>query len=155
MQTLIFFHVLATTLWFGAAASEVVLELVLWRTTSAAKQRAYIELHRIVDVVLEGPALILTVITGFLLLWKRGYLVGTSIWPSWLEDKLICALIVVTLNLACIAFVLIRAKNTEQVLGGSAPLNHSIVRRWHLAVSSTFFAVPFGIILLWLTTTKG
>ena len=155
MALLRFLHVLFITIWLGTAAGETVLEIVLWRTKSAARQRAYIDLHRIVDLVLEGPALLLSVFTGILLLWRRGYFDDTHRWPSWFEDKLICAACVVVANLVCIGFVVLRAKNCDNVAGNSMPLEQPQVQRWHYAVTSTFIGVPFALMALWLAVNKG
>ncbi|MBI3556540.1 MAG: DUF2269 family protein [Deltaproteobacteria bacterium] len=155
MQWLRFLHVLFIVVWLGTATGELVLEVVLWRTASAARQRAYIDLHRIIDLVLEGPALLLSVITGILLLWRGGYLDDTHKWPSWFEDKLICATCVVVANLVCIGFVLLRAKNADNVPGNTAPLSQPGVQRWHYAVTSTFIGVPFALMALWLVVNKG
>ncbi|MBI3542863.1 MAG: DUF2269 family protein [Deltaproteobacteria bacterium] len=154
LQVLRFAHVMALIVWLGCAAGEIVMELVLWRTKSAARQRAYIDLHRIVDLTVEGPALLLTLVTGTLLLWQRGYLSDTKLWPRWLEDKIICGLVVAAINIVCGFFVMVRARKTDNLPGNAAPLSDSTIQSWHYAVISTFIGVPFAMIALWLAVNK-
>lgn len=150
MQALKFAHVLSMAFWFGTVASEIILEVLLWKTKSAAKQRAYIDLHRILDVVVELPALLLTFATGALLMWRYGYFNNSAVWPAWLEDKLIAASVAVAVNLICMVFVQLRARRTDDLIGTTMPLASSGVRGWHLAVSSTALGFPFGLIALWM-----
>lgn len=155
-QVLKFIHHSAVTFWIGSAAAAIILEYTLWRARTAVKQRTLIELRHQIDFIVQGPAIITALVTGVLLLWRRGYLEDTKKWPDWFEDKLICASLLALAHVVGIIFAYLRARNAEEIIGNNAPpLEFSFIKRWHIGVTFTMFSLPFGIIAIWIIQTKG
>jgi putative copper export protein len=149
MAPLTFIHVLCMAIWFGTVATEILLELLLWNSKTSSEQKAFIDLHRRIDLAIELPSILGVIISGVLLMSRHGYFHDTVKWPIWLEDKLIAAAFAIIANLLCMIFVVQRARNTDNLLGAVTPLSQSRIRIWHMAVSSTIIAAPFGAIALW------
>jgi len=142
-------HHLAIIVWFGSAAVDVVLELLLTRTRGAERQRALIELHRWVDLVLEGPGIFLTLGSGVAWLALAGYLAPGRPWPAWLLGMVVCGALAALANLVCVGFVVARARVAVTV-ATTAPLEEPRVWRWHRRVLATGVGIPFALVALWL-----
>ncbi|MBI2893861.1 MAG: hypothetical protein HYY06_09935 [Deltaproteobacteria bacterium] len=137
-------HLGAIAIWFLSAGFDVGLEIVLRWTRSADLQRSLIELHRKIDVWIEGPAVIVTVVSGAALLRAAGLVGGELPWPGWLEWKVASGLIAATANLACVAFVLARAR-AARAAPEPTPRQIVAVRRWSAAIWLTGLGVPFAL----------
>ncbi len=148
MQALRLLHHVAIIAWFGSAAVDVLLELVLSRAPGAERQRALIDLHKLVDLVLEGPGILLTLGSGVGMLWLGGHLAPERSWPSWLVWMVVCGSLAAAANLICVLFVVARAR-AASTTGATAPLEEPQVRRWHRRVAATGVGIPFALIALW------
>lgn len=148
-------HVAAIAAWFGSAAADVVLEAVLRRTSSPEAQRAFIRLHRAIDLVVEGPGIALAVTTGLAMLWWSGRLADLSLWPSHVRWMVLCGGVAAAANAACVAFVVRRDRAAASCPAGAAPLADQTVRRWHLAVALTGLGIPFALVALWHAVARG
>ena len=146
MKFLYFIHLSSVILWFGSAATDIILELTLWKAKSAEAQKAYVLLHAKIDLFLELPAMLCAVFSGALLLWSSGYW-DIAVWPQWLGWKVLCGLIAAISNLFCVIFVIIRAR-----LQRSGDLHK--VARWNDAILFSVVGVPFGILALWFSLSR-
>lgn len=104
MPLLNFAHLIALGLWGGCVLVEVLMELMARKNASF---RAIIpEWHYKVDLYLEGPLLVLVLLTGFLLFDPAKisalYLI-----------KLALGLIAAGANLVCVVFVVMRKKASD------------------------------------------
>ncbi len=140
-------HLLGLIAWFGTAAADVVLELALQRTKTRDGRRALVRLHRSVDLAVEGPAAILVVVTGVLLLSETGRLHGA--WPGWLVAKVACGGAAAVTNLVCAAFVVLRARAFDAA-SGEDPWLSPAVKRWNAAVFATGLGIPFAVAAFWI-----
>ena len=123
-------HIVVASAWLGLVAAEAVMELAARdRTTREFVARA----HEAIDLYFEGPLVILTLLTGCLLLYR--------IWPdasALLVIKIAAALVAVVSNLLCIRWVVCRARaatDTEYL-------------KWAQKISSTRYAIPFAVAAL-------
>ncbi len=146
-------HLLGLIAWFGTAAADVVLELSLGRTGTRDGRRALVRLHRRVDLIVEGPAAVVVIVTGVMLLNETGRLAGP--WPGWLVWKVGCGVLAAATNLVCAAFVVARASAFDAVPASEDPWASPSVRRWHRAILATGFGIPFAIGAFWLGFSHG
>jgi hypothetical protein len=124
--TLLQLHFLSVCLWAGLLAAETVMELHP-RSVQAAGPIATI--HKWIDLLFEGPIVLLVLITGGLLL--------ASHWPAppLLLAKVGLALVPIAANLYCIPLVLGRANTTDE----------DRARRLSRRIKMTGATIPFGI----------
>jgi hypothetical protein len=141
-------HIVGLIAWLGSAAADIILELVLTRTQNADAQRAYISLHRWVDVSVEGPGILLAVVGGVGTLAQTGLLESGVSWPAWLWWKVVCGSIAAAANLVCVVFVLARWRACSRADGDLPPLANARVRFWNRCVLSTGAAVPAALVAL-------
>ena len=111
-------------------AAETIVEL-------AAKDRItrlfVSQAHKIIDLYFEGPLVILTLVTGVMLL--------AGIWPNvtaLLIVKIAIALVAIVGNLFCIHWVVRRARATTD----------DEFLKWARKITFSGYAVPFGVIAL-------
>ena len=154
MQALRLAHLVGIILWFGSAAVDIVLELTLARTSDAATQRVLMRFHKVVDLLIEGPAVLLTLIAGGGLLGHAGYL-GFVAWPSWLSHKIAFGAVAAAANLICVVLVVKRARACEGLPKDTDPASSSTVRGYSRAVMITGIGVPFALMALWLGVMRG
>jgi hypothetical protein len=102
-MTLLQVHFLAVSFWFGLLAAETVLEL-----SPRAAPRTVAAVHKWIDLVFEGPVVLLVIVTGTLLLARH--------WPAppLLLVKAAFGLVPVLANLYCFSLVLDRARTTDE-----------------------------------------
>ncbi|MBI3181217.1 MAG: hypothetical protein HYZ28_03640 [Myxococcales bacterium] len=141
-------HLIGLIAWLGGAGADIVLELALTRERAPEGRAALIRLHRAVDLALEGPGILVTLSSGLLLLSSAG-LLGGGEWPDWLAWKVGCGGVAAAANLACVGFVLARARAAESSSPGSAATH-----KWTRAVWSTGIGVPFALAALWLALAR-
>jgi hypothetical protein len=154
MTGLLWIHFAGLILWFGTAAADVVLELVLQRTKTRDGQRALVRLHRTVDLVVEAPAAIVVVFSGVGLLHATGRFDGAGI-PTWLGAKIACGFAAAATNLICAHFVVLRARAFDAVPPGEDAWSTPGVRKWNRAVFATGLGIPFAIAAFWLAFANG
>jgi ABC-type microcin C transport system permease subunit YejB len=128
-MTLVQLHAAVVCAWFGAISAEAVLELTARDATS---RRFAAVVHRWIDLLFEGPLLLLVLVTGAILLWRA--------WPPspLLVVKIVAGLIAVIANLVCIPLVHRRAFETDDA-------RIEVLSR---QVAMTGFAIPFGLVAL-------
>jgi hypothetical protein len=104
LMTLLTFHLIAVSFWFGLLAAETVLEL---RPRDAGQRRTIAGIHRWIDTFFELPIVIAVLSSGGLLLARA--------WPPspLLWFKVTAGLIAVLANLICIPFVLARSRAAD------------------------------------------
>ena len=114
----------------GLIAGEVVIEL----TASDRPTKEFTaQAHRIMDLYFEGPLVLLTLVTGSMLLH--------GLWPEvsgWLLAKVVFGLVAVVSNIVCIRWVVFRAR----------ALDDEEYARWNHKVSMTKYTIPFGVAAL-------
>ncbi|MGD8357395.1 MAG: hypothetical protein PVG42_04995 [Lysobacterales bacterium] len=125
-MTLLQLHFFAVSFWFGLLAAESVLELVGWHGVELIIARV----HRWIDLLCEGPAVITIFVTGGLLL--------TRVWPAppLLLVKIVLGSIVLLVNLYCVGLVFARAAEQDTTR----------FRRLTQKVRMTGYAIPLGLI---------
>jgi hypothetical protein len=146
-------HIVGLMAWLGTAAADIILELVLMRTRNPDAQRAFISLHRWVDISIEGPGILLAVVGGVGTLAQTGFLQSGVSWPTWLVWKVICGSMAAVANLVCVVFVLARWRACCRTPENAAPLADARVRFWSRCVLSTGVAVPAAFVALVLGLT--
>ncbi|MBI2890317.1 MAG: hypothetical protein HYY13_05975 [Nitrospirae bacterium] len=142
MTWLRFFHVAFVILWFGSAAADVVLEAVLLRTPDRAGRLTLMRLHAVVDQVLEAPAVVLTLITGVLLL------LYAPAWPPILTTKILVAVVPAAANLFCVKVVLDRDRWARRTAPEVDLLKDPAGRRYAWKITATGAGIPFAIAAL-------
>jgi uncharacterized membrane protein len=123
-------HIVVASAWLGLIAGEVVIELT---ARDRATKEFAAQAHRIMDLYFEGPLVLLTLVTGSMLLH--------GLWPDvsgWLLVKVVFGLVAVVSNIVCIRWVVFRARALED----------EEYRRWNHKVSMTKYAIPFAIAAL-------
>lgn len=138
-----FVHVAAVILWFGAAAGDAVLEMVLKRTSARDGQLALIGLHAKIDQILEAPAIVLTLFTGILLLFFGG-----TQWPGALVVKILCALAAAGANLYCVKVVVERERWARAAAPDLRLAEHPIGRSLERRIFATGTGIPFAVAAL-------
>ncbi|HZU99638.1 MAG TPA: hypothetical protein VFF73_23205 [Planctomycetota bacterium] len=133
-------HLVAIIAWFGSALVDTIVEIAIARAASDEKRRVLMELHRTVDLVLEGPGGVLALISGALLLRSSGWLADAP-WPEWLRWKVGCALAAVAINVISVGCVTGRVR----ALRAGLP-----TEGWTRAVFATGLGVPFAAVAFWL-----
>jgi len=125
-MTLLQVHFFAVCFWLGLLAAETVMELHL-RSGGSAGPIASI--HRWIDLLFEGPAVLLVLVTGGLLLAQN--------WPAppLLWVKISFGLIAIAANLYCVPLVLGRARTKDEAAA------RTLTRR----ISHTGWAIPFAV----------
>ena len=123
-MTLLQIHFLAAGFWLGLLAAETVLEL-----HPRASQPPLAIVHKWIDLLFEGPAVLLVLVTGALLLARN--------WPAppLLLAKAAVGLVPILANLYCFPLVLRRAQTTD------AQRALMLTRR----IKLTGAAIPFAI----------
>jgi hypothetical protein len=119
-------HFFAVSFWLGLLAAESVLELVGRRGVDHTIARV----HRWIDLLCEGPAVIAIFITGGLLLAR------VSPAPPLLLVKISLGSIALVINLYCIGVVLARARERDDTR----------FQRLAARVRMTGYAIPLGLI---------
>jgi hypothetical protein len=142
------FHLFGLVGWLGAATGEVVLEVALKRSRSAAEQRCLLRLHFITDAFVEGPGLVLAAISGVWMLQARGWLEAGVVWPTWFCWKIAAASTVVVTNTFAIVFVAGRYRAALHVPESERPLDDPRVRTWASLTSVTWIGIPCAIVAL-------
>jgi hypothetical protein len=122
-------HAAAACAWLGVVAAESVLEL---QARDAAARRLVAVVHAWIDLLFEGPLVVLVLVTGVWLLARA--------WPAppLLLFKAGAGLIAVIANLICIPLVRMRAKATDDAR----------VIALSQQVQLTGLAIPFGLLAL-------
>lgn len=125
-MTLIQVHFFAVCFWLGLLAAETVMELHLRSGRSAGPIAS---IHRWIDLLFEGPAVLLVLVTGGLLLAQN--------WPAppLLWVKISFGLIAIAANLYCVPLVLGRARTKDEAAA------RTLTRR----ISHTGWAIPFAV----------
>jgi hypothetical protein len=125
-MTLLQVHFFAICFWLGLLAAETVMELHL---RSGRNPGPIASIHRWIDLLFEGPAVVLVLVTGGLLLAQN--------WPAppLLWVKVACGLIAIAANLYCIPLVVSRARATDE----------SVARTLTRRISHTGWAIPFAL----------
>ncbi len=144
-------HVAGLIAWFGTAFADAVLELTLARTREREARRVLVELHRRVDVFIEGPAAIVVLVTGALLLRAGGWLERPL--PGWLAWKIGCGAAAAAINLACTGFVIARSRALA-----AAPESadaRAVTRRWDALITASGIGFPLGIAAFYLAFARG
>ena len=97
-------HLIAVSFWFGLLATESVLEL---SARDADSVRFVAGVHRWIDILFEGPIVVLALVTGTVLLVQQ--------WPAspLLLVKAGLGGTALIANLVCIQFVHARVKATD------------------------------------------
>src|SRR5262245_29188564 len=93
MTTLRAIHLVALIFWGGSVTADALLELFLRRERSRDGQLALMRLHRMIDLLLEGPAAVVVLVTGFTMA------MGRSSFTPMLMAKAACAFLAVFANL--------------------------------------------------------
>lgn len=95
-MTLLQLHMFAVSAWLGTVAVETALEL---QARDAVKQHFVANVHRWVDILVEGPLVLLTLISGALLLAR--------VWPvsPLLLFKVGAGMTAIVANFICIPLV--------------------------------------------------
>jgi hypothetical protein len=101
-MTLLQVHFLAVGFWLGLLAAESVLEL-----HPRASQSTVATVHKWIDLLFEGPVVLVVLVTGGLLLARS--------WPAppILLLKVALGLVPILTNLYCISLVLGRARTSD------------------------------------------
>jgi hypothetical protein len=147
-------HVVGLIIWIGSAATDVVLELVLTRIGRPDRQRAFMSLHRWIDLCVETPGIVLAVSGGVGTLAAAGFLQAGAPWPVWLRWKVLCGSFAAVANLVCVGFVLARWRACSRCDAGNAPLGDARVRFWSRCVLATGVGVPPALVALFLGLTN-
>lgn len=128
-MTLLQLHAAAVCTWMGVIAAESVLELC---KNDLNTRRLIATVHGWIDILIEGPLVVLVLVTGSMLL--------TRVWPAspLLLIKIGAGMIGVIVNLICIVLVRMRAKSTDDAR--MQALTHQI--------RLTGLAIPFGLVAL-------
>ena len=143
-------HLAGLIAWFGTAFADAVLEVTLARTKEREARRILIELHKRVDLLIEGPAAIVVLVTGALLLREGGWLNAPL--PGWLAWKIGCGATAAAINLTCTFFVVARSRALA-----AAPLEadaRAVTRRWDALISATGVGFPLGIAAFYLAFAR-
>jgi hypothetical protein len=123
-------HIVVASAWLGLVAGETVMELMARdRDTRVFVARA----HEVMDLYFEGPLVLMTLVTGSVLLY--------GLWPDVsivLMVKIVAAMVAVISNILCIRWVVFRAKaqNDQDFLP------------WAHKISTTKYTIPFGVVAL-------
>jgi hypothetical protein len=122
-------HVFAVSAWLGLVAGETVMEL---HARDVESRRLVSQIHRWIDILLEGPLVATILISGALLLARA--------WPAppWLLVKVGAGLIALFANVVCIAWVQARARAR----------NDATVLALTNKIAMTGYAVPFALAAL-------
>lgn len=130
-------HLVALIAWFGSALVDTIVEIALKRSPPLEKRTVLIELHRTVDLALEGPGAVLAVVTGGLLLRAMGYFEPGASWPDWLRWKVACGLAAALVNVISVGCVVARARALRAG-------NEKAVGLWTHAIFATGLGLPFA-----------
>ncbi|MBI4208261.1 MAG: DUF2269 family protein [Deltaproteobacteria bacterium] len=144
MSWIKYLHVLALVLWFGSAAADIILELVLRKTSSREGQLTLIRLHAIIDKTLETPGFLVTLITGFFLLMKYPNPSGP------LYVKIGCGLAAAAANLFCVKKVLDRDRWAKSIAKDAWPLQLERGKDLTRDVYLSMLGVPFAFVALYI-----
>jgi hypothetical protein len=136
-------HLIALIAWFGSALVDTIVEATIKLSPSAEKRRVLMELHRTVDLLLEGPGAIVAALSGIGLLGASGFLEPGVAWPSWLRWKVGCAGAAILINLISVGCVVSRVRALHAG-------RHESVARWTHAVFATGLGVPFAAVAFWV-----
>jgi hypothetical protein len=139
-----FLHVTAMILWFGSAAADSILELVLQKTPSREGQLTLIRLHAIIDQTLETPGFLVTLLTGFFLLMKYPNPSGL------LYVKIGCGLAAAGANLFCVKKVLDRDRWAKATSHEIPPLQLERGQALTHDVYLSMLGVPFAFVALYI-----
>lgn len=131
-------HLAAVILWFGSAAADIVLEFTLKGEKERRAQLALIRLHSRIDQAMESPAIILTILTGIVLIMFGGR------WEPLVAAKILCGMIAAGANLYCVKVVMDR-----EAWAVSAPPDVDLLqspegRSLGLRIFATGSGIPFA-----------
>ncbi|MGB0920935.1 MAG: hypothetical protein ACPG06_02790 [Alphaproteobacteria bacterium] len=129
---LLTFHIIIASAWLGLVAGETAMELM----AKSRETKSFVaQVHRTIDIYVEGPLMSLTLITGSILLW--------DIWPevsTLLLVKVAAGVIAVIANVICIHWVIERARaTTDEAFKG-----------WAAKIKLTGYTIPFAVVALGL-----
>lgn len=116
--------------WAGVVAVEGVIELTDRQDAPTATR-----LHYLIDVLLEGPLLLIVLVTGAALL------IQGQAWSFLLAVKIGCGLVAVAANLACVGFVVVRYRRRD---------DEGARRYWSRYVRLSIVALPFALVAAYL-----
>ena len=123
-------HIVVASAWLGLVAGETVMELMAGdRDTRVFVAKA----HQVMDLYFEGPLVLMTLVTGSVLLY--------GLWPdvsNLLMVKIVAAMNAVISNILCIRWVVFRAK---------AQTDRDFLQ-WAHKISTTKYTIPFGVLAL-------
>ena len=131
-------HLASLILWFGSAAVDGLLELLLRRKRTRDGQLALYRLHRRIDLTIEAPFALLAVGTGLAMALQRG------VWTPALHAKMACAAVALLANLWC-AVLVVRRDAWASTTTGPAPGQTDVGRRFERGIFATGLAMPFGV----------
>ena len=127
---LLMLHIVVASAWIGLIAAETVMELAAKERES---RRFVSAVHRTIDLYFEAPFVLVTLVTGSLLLYR--------LWPNvgiLLMLKIGAGLVAIVSNLLCIRWVVLRA---------SAQTDADFLK-WARRISFTGDTIPFGVLAL-------
>ena len=105
MPSVLVLHILAVGLWLGCLATEIFFEKLMERDESA---RVFVsQLHDRVDRFVEGPAFVVTGVTGFIL-------AQDTVWTPALIAKVGFGIAAILLNVWCVKIVVDRAAAAQE-----------------------------------------
>ncbi len=139
-----YLHVLAVVLWFGSAAADIILELVLRKTASREGQLTLIHLHAIIDQILETPGFIVTLATGVFLFLSYKNPSGA------LYLKIACGIAAASANLFCVKKVLDRNRWAKSTSKEALPLELERGKVLTRDIYLSMLGVPFAFITLYI-----
>ena len=149
------FHLMGLVGWLGAASADIVLEVLLKKSSSPSGQRLLMRCHALTDRFIEGPGLIVAGITGFLLLADRGYLRADAVWPTWFKWKIAAGVAVLFTNACALIFVYKRYRASELVPEAQSPMTDPRVTPWIQRTMITSVGVPLAVVALVLAGLYG
>jgi hypothetical protein len=133
MSTVATLHLCAVAFWFGVVGAEFIIE----RSRSENKPHGYAVArnHYWIDLLLEMPAVVMVLTTGFVML-------GNATMSPALLVKIIAGLIAVSSNAVCVLPVALRKKAADSG-------NHADVIRYSRAIDRiSLLGIPAGVIAL-------
>ncbi len=125
-------HIIIASSWLGLVAGETAMEL----SAKKRETKAFVaQVHRTIDIYIEGPLMSLTLITGAILLMNMWPEVSALLWV-----KVAAGLVAVVANIICIYWVVERARATDD----------AAFKSWAAKIRLTGYTIPFGALALGL-----